>query len=67
MGLWDLIKEGAEFVGDKYKDFSGEVNKFKAQYSNYDDETLKRLFNSTSGARKIAIASILKERGIVRR
>ena len=32
MGLWDLIKEGAEFVGDKYKDFSGEVNKFKAQY-----------------------------------
>ena len=23
MGLWDLIKEGAEFVGDKYKDFSG--------------------------------------------
>ena len=59
MGLWDLIKEGAEFVGDKYKDFNGEVNKFKAQYSNYDDETF--------GARKIAIASILKERGIVRR
>lgn len=67
MGLWDLIKEGAEFIGDKYKDFNGEVNKFKAQYSNYDDEHLKRLFNSTSGARKIAIASILKERGIVRR
>ena len=67
MGLWDLIKEGAEFVGDKYKDFSGEVNKFKAYYSKYDDESLKRLFNSTSGARKIAIASILKERGIVKR
>ena len=67
MGLWDLIKEGAEFVGDKYKDFNGEVNKFKVQYSNYDDEHLKRLFNSTSGARKSAIASILKERGIVRR
>ena len=67
MGLWDLIKEGAEFVGDKYKNFNGEVNKYKAQYANYDDESLKRLFNSTSGTRKIAIASILKERGIVRR
>lgn len=62
MGFWDLIKEGAEFVGEKYKDFSGEVNKYKVQYSNYDDEKLKRLFNSTSGIRKIAITSILKER-----
>lgn len=65
MGLWDLIKEGAEFVGEKYKDFSGDINKYKAQYSNYDDENLKRLFNSTSGARKITIGSILKEIRIV--
>lgn len=62
MGFWDLVKSGAKFVGEKYNDFSGELKKYKAEYSNYDDERLRRLFNSTNGIRKIAIASILKER-----
>lgn len=67
MGLWDLVKSGAKFVGEKYNDFSGELQKYKAEYSNYDDERLRRLFNSTNGIRKIAIASILKERERERR
>ena len=62
MGFWDLVKSGAKFVGEKYNDFSDELQKYKAEYSRYDDESLRRLFNSTSGIRKIAIASILKER-----
>lgn len=62
MGFWDLVKSGAKFVGEKYNDFSGELHKYKEEYSSYDDERLSRLYNSTNGIRKIAIASILADR-----
>ena len=62
MGFWDLITEGAKFVGKKYNDFSGDLKKYKEEYSSYDDERLMRLYDTASGMRKIAIASVLADR-----
>lgn len=63
MGFFDMLKSGAEFVGKQAKNFNEDVAKYKMQYSSYDDERLKKEFARASGTKKIAIASLLKERG----
>ncbi|WP_020004187.1 hypothetical protein [Brachyspira innocens] len=63
MGFFDMVKSGAKFVGKQVKNFNDDFNKYKMEYSSYDDERLKREFARASGAKKMAIASLLKERG----
>ena len=65
MGFWDLVAKGAKVVGEKMNDFSEDFQKYKAEYETYDNEELKNLCSSTSGARKLAIISILKDRGLI--
>lgn len=65
MGFWDLVKKGAKAAGEKIKDFNDDFQKYKMKYETYDTERLKSLYCSSYGAKKMAIASILKERGIM--
>lgn len=65
MGFWDLVAKGAKVVGEKTKNFAEDFQKYKAEYETCDDEELKNLYSSTSGARKLAIMSILKDRGLI--
>ena len=66
MGLWDLIKEGAKAAGEKIKDVNDDFKKYKMEYETYDTERLKYMYSRSSKmAEKMAIASILKERGII--
>ena len=66
MGLWDLIKEGAKAAGEKIKDVNNDFKEYKMEYETYDTETLKSMYRRSSKmAEKMAIASILKERGII--
>lgn len=66
MGLWDLIKKGAKAAGEKIKDVNDDFKEYKMKYETYDTETLKSMYHRSSKmAEKMAIASILKERGII--
>ena len=65
MWFWDLVVKGAKVVGEKTQNFAEDFQNYKVEYEAYDDEKLKKLYCSTSGARKLAIMSILKERGLM--
>ena len=65
MGFWDLVKSGAKFVKEKATNFNEDVKKYKAMYENYDTERLKSMYRYSNMAKKMAIASILKDRGII--
>ncbi len=63
MGFWDLVKKGAKVVKEQITDFNEDVKKYKAMYENYDTERLKYMYRCSNMAKKMAIASILKDRG----
>ncbi|MEI0486153.1 hypothetical protein [Brachyspira intermedia] len=63
MGFFDLVKSGAEKVGKMAKDFNDDVKKYEVEYSRCSDQQLMKMLNNYSGARKVAVAKILKSRG----
>ena len=65
MGLWDLIKKGAKAAGEKIKDVNDDFKEYKMKYENYDTEKLKYMYSYSNEAKRMAIESILKERGII--
>lgn len=66
MGFFDLLKDVGSTLYEKGKEFNGDIEKYRKQYENYDTERLKSLFLSSYGARKMAIARVLKDRGITK-
>ena len=65
MSLFDLVVKGAKVVGEKMQNFTEDFQKYKEEYKTCDNEELKKLCSSTSGAKKLAIMSILKDRGLI--
>lgn len=65
MGLWDLIKKGAKAAGKKIKDVNDDFKEYKMKYETYDTERLKYMYSYSNEAKRMAIESILKERGII--
>lgn len=66
MGLWDTVgKVGkvAKSAMDKMESFNDEVQDLISDYSNKDDDFLKRKLSSGSFAQKSAATKVLKERG----
>lgn len=63
--LGSIISMLWEKGSEKIKDFNDDFQKYKMKYETYDTERLKSLYCSSYGAKKMAIASILKERGII--
>lgn len=62
----DFLKKGAKAAGEKIKDVNDDFKKYKMEYETYDTERLKYMYSRSSKmAEKMAIASILKERGII--
>lgn len=65
MGFWDLVKKGAKVIKEQATNFNEDVKKYKKMYEDYNTERLKSMYSSSNMAKKMAIASILKDRGII--
>lgn len=67
MGWKDALKKAGTFVlnsiREKNEAMREELQRYREIYDRYDDDSLLRKYRSTSGMRKIAIGSLLKERG----
>lgn len=50
---------------DKAVEKADELNEFKAEFGRYDDKRVRWIFDNSSGLRKMAAMSILKERGVL--
>lgn len=63
MGFWDFAKDAARMAGQHAKSQINEMQEYKEQYEDLDDDALFRKFRNSSGARKMACYQLLKERG----
>lgn len=63
MSFWDSVKGAAQAAGSYAKSQLDEVEEYKARYESLSDEAIFRKFQNSSGARKLACAQLLKERG----
>lgn len=67
MGFWGTLGNGVlsvgKAVGNKLMEENDRIQDYRARYDRYDDDSLKREFRSASGARKIAIRMVLRDRG----
>lgn len=60
--LGNIVQTLWEKGDEKLKKFDGDLREYKMKYEAYDTERLKKLYRSSYGAKKMAIASILKDR-----
>lgn len=63
MSLMDILNAGLEAASATLKAKNEEVAQYKERYSHYDDERLKKACLQASGTKKLALLSLLKERG----
>jgi len=56
MGLFDTI---SSYASDKKDQF----NEYREKYDRYDNERLMKEYQRASGVKKMAIGTLLKERG----
>lgn len=63
MGFLDFCKSAVEYAAEKNQKLQQEYDNQYERLDRLDDEALKRNFKSSSGAKKLAAASLLKERG----
>lgn len=69
MGFFDLIKEGAGVLLESAKESAEkrreEIEDYRRRYESYDDYKLLEMYRTGGGSvtRKMAIASLLRDRG----
>lgn len=63
MSFLDFCKSAVEYAAEKNQKFQQEYYNQYERLDRLDDDALKRKFKSSSGAKKMAAASLLKERG----
>lgn len=63
MGFLDVCKSVLEYIQEKNEEFQNEYQRYRDIYDDRDDEALKRYYQSSTGVKKAAIASLLRERG----
>ena len=63
MGFFGTLGDLGKKAFDKASDKAQEVEEMKNEFRNYDDDRLKWTFKNSSGFRKMAAGSVLKERG----
>lgn len=64
MGIFDFVKLGASAIHGELDTMYQEVQAYKEEYENFDDDFLKRKFRQTNKkSEKMALAQLLKERG----
>lgn len=63
MGLFDVLKSGANAVMDSVAKKQEAINRYKARLESEDDDSLKRIFKNSSGEKKLAAGILLRERG----
>ena len=64
MAFFDKMKAAAKTAGSYALSQAEELQNYRNQYSALSDEALIRKFKSSSGARKVACAALIKERGL---
>lgn len=63
MGFWSSLGSGLAKGAKSALEASQEISQYKAEFENYDDETLKRYARSGDLKKKTAAYSVLKSRG----
>lgn len=63
MGFWDGVGSFAKGVANNMVEKMDRINEIRARYESWDDDALKRKYNSSSGDEKVAVGLILKSRG----
>ena len=59
----DAAGKAGKVAYEKMDELNQEMQSIYAEYSCYDDRTLKKIFRSSTGVRKIVSGKILNERG----
>lgn len=63
MGFGDFLKQAAASAGSYAKGQLDSVQEYRERYEGYSDERLKKMFKESSGAKRMAIYQIMKDRG----
>lgn len=63
MSFWDVCKSALGYLQESNEKMQNEYQHYRELYDRKDDESLKRLYQSSTGIKKMAIASLLRERG----
>ena len=63
MGFFSTLGDLGKSAFDKASEKAQEVEDMKNEFRDYDDDRLKWTFKNSSGFRKMAAGSVLKERG----
>ncbi len=63
MGFWDVAKDVAKDMGNDIKNLPNDIKELKSKYSSCSERELRDKFRSARGKEKIAIASIMKDKG----
>ena len=63
MSLWDGLKKVGSAAYGSVAEQAREIQEYMDKYDCYDDERLQKLYRSSSGNKKIAIANLLRQRG----
>lgn len=63
MGFIDILKSAIDFAAEQGQKRQQEYNRYREIYDRYDTNKLVNYYKSSSGTKRMAIASILRERG----
>lgn len=63
MGFFSTLGDLGKAAFDKASEKAQEVEDMKNEFRDYNDDRLKWTFKNSSGFRKMAAGSVLKERG----
>lgn len=63
MGFLDIGKAVLGYISESNEKMQKEYQHYREIYDGKDDETLKRCYQSATGTKRMAIASLLRERG----
>lgn len=63
MGFWDICKTLLNSASEKMQNMNEEYNSYRERYENVEDQQLIRYYRNASGVKKMALASLLRDRG----
>ena len=63
MVFGDICKTLLNSASEKMQNMSEEYNSYRERYENVEDQQLIRYYRNASGVKKMALASLLRDRG----